>query len=86
MESSDEEHIIYCDQTNLHILNEKIISKFGQTTSSELIWKSENTREVEKETAEKLFKLLNTLEENEDVQTISSNFEVNEEILTALTQ
>ena len=85
MESSDEEHIIYCDQTNLQILNEKIISKFGQTTSSELIWKSENTREVEKETAEKLFKLLNSLEENEDVQNVSSNFEVSEEILASLT-
>ena len=85
MESSDDEHIIYCDQTNLQILNEKIISKFGQTTSSELIWKSENTREVEKETAEKLFKLLNSLEENEDVQNVSSNFEVSEEILASLT-
>ena len=85
LESSDEEHIIYCDQTNLQILNEKIISKFGQTTSSELIWKSENTREVEKETAEKLFKLLNSLEENEDVQNVSSNFEVSEEILASLT-
>ena len=38
----------------MQILNEKIISKFGQTTSSELIWKSENTIEVEQETAEKL--------------------------------
>ena len=85
LESSDDEHIIYCDQTNLQILNEKIISKFGQTTSSELIWKSENTREVEKETAEKLFKLLNSLEENEDVQNVSSNFEVSEEILASLT-
>ena len=85
LESTDEEHIVYCDQTKLQILNEKIISRFGQTTSSELIWKSENTREVEKETAEKLFKLLNSLEENEDVQNVSSNFEVSEEILASLT-
>ena len=41
--------------------------------------------EVEKETAEKLFKLLNSLEENEDVQNVSSNFEVSEEILASLT-
>jgi len=85
LESSDEEHIVYCDQTKLQILNEKIISRFGQTTSSELIWKSENTIEVEKETAEKLFKLLNSLEDNEDVQSVSSNFEVSEEILASLT-
>ena len=85
LESNDEEHIIYCDQSALHILNEKIISQFGQTTSAELIWKSDSTIEVEKDTAEKLFKLLNSLEDNEDVQGVSSNFEVSEEILTSLT-
>ena len=85
LESSDEEHIIYCDQTNLQTLNKKIITKFGQTTSSELIWKTENTIEVEKEAAEKLFKLLNSLEENDDVQGVSSNFEVSDEILAFLT-
>ena len=69
----------------MQILNEKIISRFGQTTSSELVWKSENTIEVKKETAEKLFKLLNSLEDNEDVQGVSSNFEVSEEILASLT-
>ena len=40
---------------------------------------------VQKDTAERLFKLLNTLEENEDVQNVSSNFEVSEEVLAALT-
>ena len=85
LESNDEEHIIYCDQSVLHILNEKIISQFGQTTSAELIWKSDSTIEVEKDTAEKLFKLLNSLEDNEDVQGVSSNFEVSEKILASLT-
>ena len=74
-----------CDQTKLQILNEKIISRFGQTTSSELIWKSENNINVEKEAAEKLFKLLNILEENDDIQVVSSNFEVSDEILSSLT-
>ena len=85
LESNDEEHIIYCDQSVLHILNEKIILQFGQTTSAELIWKSDSTIEVEKDSAEKLFKLLNSLEDNEDVQGVASNFEVSDEILTSLT-
>ena len=85
LESNDEEHIIYCDQSVLHNLNQKIISQFGQTTSAELMWKSDTTIEVEKDTAEKLFKLLNSLEDNEDVQGVSSNFEVSEEILESLT-
>ena len=85
LESNDEEYIIYCDQSALHILNEKIISQYGQTTSAELIWKSDSTIEVEKDIAEKLFKLLNSLEDNEDVQGVSSNFEVSDEILKTLT-
>ena len=50
------------------------------------MWKSENSIHVQKEAAEKLFKLLNSLEDNEDVQNVSSNFEVSEEILQTLTQ
>jgi len=84
-EVSEDEYQIYCDHNELHNLNEKIIKKFGNTNSSELIWKSENNINIEKDNAEKLFKLLNVLEENEDVQVVSSNFEVNDEILSSLT-
>ena len=82
---NQDEYQIYCDQNILHVLNEKIQKQFGQTNSSELIWKSNNSINIEKETAEKLFKLLNNLEENDDVQLVSSNFEVSDEILSSLT-
>ena len=84
-ELNDEEYLIYCDHKNLHLLNNKLTDKYGQTNFANLIWKSDNSISVEKESAEKLFKLLNTLEENEDVQLVSSNFEVSDEILTSLT-
>ena len=85
LEVNKEEYTIYCEQSIVHELNEKIISKFGQTNSVELIWKSDLNIEVQKDSAEKLFKLLNILEENEDVQSVSSNFEVSDEILESLT-
>ena len=84
-ESNDDEYTIYCDQKNLHNLNEKIIAKYGQTNFADLVWKSESSINVDKNAAEKLFKLLNVLEENEDVQNVSSNFEVTDEVLTSLT-
>jgi Uncharacterized conserved protein len=84
-EVADDQYLIYCDHTDLHSLDEKIINKFDQTANRELIWKSENNVNVEKDIAEKLFKLLNQLEENEDVQIVSSNFEVSEETLSSLT-
>ena len=84
-ELNDDEYNIYCDQKNLHQLNQKIIEKFGQTNFTGLIWKSENEITVSKDKADTLFKLLNILEENEDVQAVSSNFDVSDEVLASLT-
>ena len=81
----DDEYNIYCDQKILHQLNQKIINKFGPTNSTGLTWKSENDINVSKDNADTLFKLLNILEENEDVQAVSSNFEVSDDILASLT-
>jgi len=84
LDVTDDEYIIYCDQNKLHSLNENIIKKFGQTSSFQLTWKSENNISVHQEEADKLFKLLTTLEENDDVQNVSSNFEVSDEVLQRL--
>ncbi|MDC0453516.1 YebC/PmpR family DNA-binding transcriptional regulator [Alphaproteobacteria bacterium] len=84
-ELNDDEYNIYCDQKALHQLNQKIIEKFGQTNFTGLIWKSENEITVSKDKADTLFKLLNILEENEDVQAVSSNFDVSDEVLASLT-
>mgnify|MGYP002004629231 FL=1 len=85
LEVNEEDYVVYCEQSVLHILNNKIVSKFGSTKSADLIWKSDTSVEVEKDSAEKLFKLLNALEDNDDVQGVSSNFEVSEETLASLT-
>ncbi len=84
-EINQDEYNIYCDQRILHQLNQQIIHRFGPTNFTGLIWKSENEISVSKEKAETLFKLLNILEENEDVQAVSSNFDVSDDILKTLT-
>ena len=83
-ELNEGEYNIYCDQTILHQLNQKIIERFGPTNFIGLVWKRENEISVSKEKADTLFKLLNILEENEDVQAVSSNFDVSDDILTTL--
>ena len=84
-EINEDEYNIYCNQKNLHQLNQKIIEKFGPTNFTGLIWKSENEISISKDKAESLFKLLNILEENEDVQAVSSNFDVSDDVLNTLT-
>ena len=84
-DATDDEFIIYCESNDLHALNNKIINRFNDFTTAQLVWKSDVCVNVQKDNAEKLFKLLNMLEENEDVQNVSSNFEVSEEIINELT-
>ena len=84
-EVSENEYSIFCDQNNLHYLNEKINEKYGQTNFSNLIWKSKNNININKDNADKLFKLLEILEDNDDVQVVSSNFEVDDAVMSHLT-
>tara|TARA_B100001057_G_scaffold331831_1_gene332156 strand:- start:3293 stop:4042 length:750 start_codon:yes stop_codon:yes gene_type:complete len=84
-ETTDDEFLIYCSASSLHQLNDKIIKKFGQTNYAKLIWKSKNTISIDREIADKLFKLLEILEDNDDVQGVSSNFEVDEAVMSSLT-
>ena len=84
-EITDEEYLIYCEQNKLHNLNDIISKRFGQTNNANLIWKSKNTVNINKESADKLFKLLEILEDNDDVQSVSSNFEVDEAVMSSLT-
>ena len=84
-EVTENEYSIFCDQNNLHYLNEKIIEKYGQTNFSNLIWKSKNNININKDNADKLFKLLEILEDNDDVQVVSSNFEVDDAVMSHLT-
>ena len=80
-EVTKDNYIIYCKVNDLHSINEKTINKFKSSTTTQLIWKSDVNINVTSDNAEKLFKLLNLLEENEDVQNVSSNFDVSEETL-----
>ena len=75
-EVSQNEYIIWCDQNKLHQLNEKIIQQYGQTNFADLIWKSKNTIKIDKDTAIKLFKFIEIIEDNDDVQVVTTNIEV----------
>ena len=77
----DDEYMIYCESNDLYALNNKSINRFNNFTTTQLIWKSDVCVNVSKDNAEKLYKLLSILEENEDVQNVSSNFNINENIL-----
>jgi transcriptional/translational regulatory protein YebC/TACO1 len=49
-----------------------------------LTWKPQNTLAVDDEQGEKLLKLIETLEENDDVQNVYANFEVSDALMNKL--
>lgn len=83
-ESNDEEYIIYCDLKNYNSMVKLLTDKFETPKSFEIIRKSKDNIKVESNIAKILLKLIEELEDNEDVQNISSNFEMNEEAMNKL--
>lgn len=83
--ASDEDgHAISCDPDDFADVREALAEKYGDPESGGLEWKPQNTIEVDADTASTLFKLIEVLEDNDDVQTVSSNFDVSDEIMAAL--
>lgn len=82
--STPETHEIYCESTNLASVRDYLIAKFGNPESAKLIWRPQNTIPLDIESARTLFKMLDILEDNDDVQTISANYDVSEEVMKVL--
>jgi YebC/PmpR family DNA-binding regulatory protein len=83
-ESSEAGHEIVCAADELAAVQEKLEARFGPPEQAILSWKPQITVPVDDEKAESLFKLLEALDENDDVQRVIANFEVSETALARL--
>lgn len=83
-ESSDDGHEITCAADELAAVQEKLEARFGPPEQASLAWKPQVTVPVDDERAESLFKLLEALDENDDVQRVTANFEVSDTALARL--
>ena len=59
-------------------------AKFGEPRKAALVWKPQNTVTVNDEQGEKLFKLIETLNEHDDVQNVYANFEVSDALVAKM--
>jgi len=83
--SAPDGHDLYCALDDLHSVNAALTERFGDAESAKVIWKPQNTIDVSGDTAMKLFKLLDALDDDDDVQNVYANFEVSESELEKLT-
>ena len=78
VESGDDSHEIYCKPDELNAVRDALEAKFGAPEKAALSWRPQNTIEVSGEAAESLLKLIETLDDNDDVQAIAANYTVAE--------
>ena len=84
VESDEEGHWIYCADTDLNEVAASLESQLGESETTKLIWKPQTTTEVDLETAEKVMKLIEALEDDDDVQNVTANIDVPEEVAAQL--
>ncbi len=72
--STEETHEIITSVESLRDVALALEKKFGDPRKAALIWRPQNTIKVDDEAGEKILKLVNTLEDNDDVQNVYANF------------
>jgi YebC/PmpR family DNA-binding regulatory protein len=84
VQSGEAGHDISCLPDELGQVREQLEARFGPSDAARLDWRPRTTVLVAEDDAETLFKLLNALDENDDVQRVAANFDVADEIMERL--
>jgi len=84
VETTEDGHAIFCADTDLNEVSNALETQLGESESAKLIWKPQTTTELDLEGMEKLMKLIDTLEDDDDVQRVTANFEVSDEVIASL--
>ena len=82
--SSENGHEIYTTQDDLAAVSKALEGKFGEPRKSALVWKPQNTVAVDDEKGETLLKLIETLNDNDDVQNVYANFEISDALVARM--
>ncbi|MCK6418982.1 MAG: YebC/PmpR family DNA-binding transcriptional regulator [Alphaproteobacteria bacterium] len=85
-ESDSDEHIITCAVADFAAVRDALESKLGPAQRAGLVWRPNMTVPVAGDMAMQLMKLIEALEDNDDVQTVTANLEITDTEALALAQ
>jgi transcriptional/translational regulatory protein YebC/TACO1 len=78
VESDEEGHTLYAPFEGFSEVADAVTAKLGAAQSSKIVWRPKNWVPVEGETAESVIKMLEALEEDDDVQNVFANADLDE--------
>ena len=79
--SSESGHEIYTQPDSLAAVGKLLEARFGEPRKTALVWKPQNTVPVDDEQGEKVLKLIEGLNEHDDVQNVYANFEISDALM-----
>jgi transcriptional/translational regulatory protein YebC/TACO1 len=82
--SSEEGHEFVCAAESLAEVGRALEERLGEARKSALIWRAQNTIKVDDEAGEKLLKLVDALDDHDDVQHVYANFEVSDALMAKM--
>ena len=84
VESSEEGHTIWCADTDLNEVSTALEAELGESESTQLTWRPTTTTELDLEGMQKLMRLIDALDDDDDVQRVTANFEASDEVMEQL--
>ena len=84
VESGEDGHVIWTADTDLGEVSQLLEASLGEAEHTKLVWRPQTTTEVELEAALSLMRLIEALEDDEDVQSVTANFEISDEVMAQL--
>jgi YebC/PmpR family DNA-binding regulatory protein len=84
VESSDEGHIVYCHPDELHHVAKALEARFGEARAVRILWRPKIEVPIDEEAGQKLLRMIDALEESDDVQQVYANFEISDDVLERL--
>ena len=85
VESSAESHEITCDPDDFSTVRDALTERFGDPNEAELTWRPQSTVAIDEDKAQTMLKFLDVLDESDDVQRVSANFEISDDVMARLT-
>jgi len=83
-ESNEFAHAIICKPDDFSSVREALVAKYGEADIARLSWKALNLCAVDAEKAATLIKLIDALEDNDDVQFVTTNADISDEVMEKL--
>jgi YebC/PmpR family DNA-binding regulatory protein len=84
VESGEDGHVIWCADTELDEVSAALEASLGEAEHVKLAWRPQTTTELDLDAAQSLMRLIEALEDDDDVQSVTANFEISDEVMAQL--